>query len=115
MEATNKSGLEVKSIQIRGSAASGVSSKGNGLFRETAENGLGPSDIDLGIELKSPLNKMNTSKNQPGFYHPDKIMKKYPELKAWSEKWTEILGREITPGGWQAGTLPSDPANIIVK
>ncbi len=80
-----------------------------------AQNGLKPSDIDVGVEFSKPLQNITTSKKQPGFIHPNKMMKNFPELKAWSEKWSNILGREITPGGWQPGTLPSDPSNIHLK
>ncbi|NLW47278.1 MAG: hypothetical protein GXY86_08080 [Firmicutes bacterium] len=113
-QALSKSGLKVKSIQVRGSAATGVSRKG-GNFRMEAQNGLKPSDIDVGIEFSDTVQNITTSKNQLGFIHPDKMMKNFPELKAWSEKWSEILGREITPGGWQPGTLQSDPSNIHLK
>ena len=113
-QALAKSGLDAKSIQVRGSAATGVSSKGGG-FRMEAQNGLKPSDVDVGIEFNNPVSNITTSKNQPGFIHPDKMMKNFPELKAWSEKWSNILGRDITPGGWQPGTLPSDPSNIHLK
>jgi len=112
--ALKNSGLEVESVQVRGSAATGVSSKGDGTFRIETQNGLPPSDIDVAVELKTPVTNITTSKNQPGFIHPDKMLKTYPELKTWSEKWSEILGREITPGGWQPGTLPKDPTNIIL-
>ena len=112
-DALGKSGLEVESIQVRGSAATGLSSKG-GEFRWEATNGLPASDIDVAIEFKNTIN-MTTSKNLPGFIHPDKVLKSYPELKGWSIKWSDILGRDITPGGWQPGTLPKEPSNIILK
>ena len=110
-EALAKSGLDAKSIQVRGSSATGFSRKG-GEFRMEAQNGLKPSDVDVGIEFNEPVSGITTSKNQPGFIHPDKMMKNYPDLQVWSEKWSEILGREITPGGWQPGTLPVEPTNI---
>ncbi len=49
--------------------------------------------------------------NAGGFVHPDKLLKNFPELKNWSEKWGKILGREITPGGWNPGALKD--GNII--
>lgn len=112
-QALSSSGLDVKSIYVRGSSATGVSSKG-GSFRIEAQNGLKPSDIDVAIELNKPIENITTSKNQPGFIHPNKMMKNYPELQAWSEKWSDILGRDITPGGWQPGTF-NDPNTIKLK
>ena len=88
---------------MRGSSVTGVSSKGGG-FRV---GGSKPSDIDVFIEFADDIG-LSTSKNIPGFIHPDKLMKKYPELKAWSDKWSKILGREITPGGFKPGTF-NDP------
>ena len=99
--ALQKSGIEYSSIGVRGSAVTNISSKG-GAFRQTAIGNLKASDIDVFVEFKQTSGlRANTS----GFVHPDKLLKNFPELKSWSEKWSKILGREITPGGWNPGVL----------
>ncbi|EGO62506.1 hypothetical protein, partial [Acetonema longum] len=110
-QALSKSGLDVTSIQVRGSSATGVSSKGGG-FRFDGSN---PSDIDFAIEFNQKLPGISTSKNIDGFIHPNKLFNNFPELQAWADKWSTTLGRKVTPGGFQPGKLPSDPANVIVK
>ncbi|WP_240619277.1 RHS repeat domain-containing protein, partial [Chitinophaga costaii] len=93
--ALDKSGIKYKEIGVRGSAVSGISSKG-GFWRESAMNGLPASDIDVFVTLEEDI-PVSGGLNRPQFIHPDKMIKAYPELKAWSQKWTNILGREITP------------------
>lgn len=95
--ALEKSGIKYEQIGIRGSSVSGLSSKGGG-FRYEAVDGFKASDIDAFVILKEDIS-VSGGATRPDFVHPDKMMKKYPELKAWSEKWTKILGREITPAG----------------
>ena len=102
-DALKKSGIEVSQTGVRGSSVTGVSSKG-GAFREVPTDNLKASDIDAFVELISPMN-VRTSSKIPGFIHPDKLMKRYPALQEWSEKWTKLLGREITPAGFQPGTF----------
>jgi len=104
--ALKESGLGYNQIGVRGSSVTGVSSKGGG-FRVGGSN---PSDIDVFIEFSGNVG-LNSSKNIPGFIHPGKLMNKYPALRQWSQKWSKILGREITPGGFQPGTT-TDP-NVI--
>jgi hypothetical protein len=79
-------------------------------FRETALGNLKASDIDVFIELKKDIG-INASKNIPGFIHPGKLFQQFPSLLKWSEKWSKILGREITPGAFKPGTF-NDP-NVI--
>lgn len=105
-EALHKPGLKVRQSGVRGSVVTDVSSKGGG-FRVGAENGLKPSDIDVFIEFADDIG-LSSSQEIPGFIHPDKLLKNYPALREWSEKWSKILGREITPGGFKPGTF-NDP------
>jgi hypothetical protein len=72
------------------------------------------SDIDFFVESGQLTQGCKTSRNIPGFVHPEKILNDYPLLNGWTQKWTEILGREATPGAFQPGTLPQSPA-ILVK
>ena len=102
-KALKNSGLKFKSIGVRGSSVTNTSSKG-GEFRFVPENGLKASDIDVFIEFADDI-PLTGSQNIPGFIHPNKLLKKYPELKAWSDNWSKILGREITPGGFKPGTF----------
>jgi hypothetical protein len=68
------------------------------------------SDVDVFVELADDV-AISASKKIPGFIHPDKMMKEYPALRTWSEKWSKKLGREITPGGFKPGTF-CDPDTI---
>ena len=100
IDALKTSKLAYNKIGVRGSSVTGVSSKGGG-FRT---GGTNPSDIDAFIEFSSDIG-INASKNIPGFIHPNKLMKRFPALKAWAQKWSKILGREISPGGFKPGTM----------
>ncbi len=102
-EALAKSGVTDAKIGVRGSAVTGQSSKG-GPFRMKAEGGRPPSDVDVFIESDQLTGKLNT---RNGFAHPDKVMKDNPALEQWSERWSTKLGREITPAGFESGTVPN--------
>ncbi len=97
-----ESGITDAKIGVRGSSVTGTR------FR-TGEP-FGPkSDIDFYVEsdqLTKGFN--NTSRNIPGFVHPEKINNKFNAIKAWSEKWTENLGRKVTAGGFKSGTVPKN-------
>jgi len=95
--------LPFKQIGVRGSSVTNSSSKG-GPFRVQAENEMKPSDIDVFVEFSDNI-VINSSKNIPGFIHPNKLFKQYPALQKWSDDWSKILGREITPGGFKPGTF----------
>ncbi|MDU9413779.1 hypothetical protein [Pseudomonas sp. zfem005] len=101
--ALKESGLECQSIGVRGSSITNPSSK-CGSFRFDAQDGMKPSDIDVFIDLSKDI-AISSSENISGFIHPNKLFKRYPALKAWSDKWSKILGREITPGGFKLGTF----------
>lgn len=107
--ALEKAGLSYSSIGVRGSAVTNISSKG-GAFRETALGGLKASDVDVFIELSKDI-PIKASNNIPGFIHPAKLFQRFPSLMQWSQKWTKVLGREITPGAFKPGTF--NDANII--
>ncbi len=107
--ALKKSGLNPKQTGVRGSSVTGASGKG-GPFRHGAEGGLPPSDIDVYIEFADDIG-LSSSKNIPGFIHPDKLMKNFPALREWSQKWSAQLGREVSPGGFRPGTF-SDPNSM---
>ena len=104
-----QSGIKYSEIGVRGSAVTNVSSKGGG-FRNVTSGRLRPSDIDVYIHLSENIG-LKSSKNIEGFIHPDKLFKQYPLLQEWSDKWSRILGREITPGAFKPGTFTDK--NII--
>ncbi len=101
--ALKESGLGFKNIGVRGSSVTNSSSKG-GSFRFESQNGMKLSDVDVFIEFANDV-AINSSKNIPGFIHPNKLFKQYPALKIWSDNWSKTLGREITPGGFKPGTF----------
>ncbi|MGA3187432.1 MAG: DUF6861 domain-containing protein [Bryobacteraceae bacterium] len=105
--ALKASGINDAVVGVRGSSVTGGS-----LMKGTT---FGPqSDIDFFVESAKLTEGYTPSKSIPGFVNPNKILPDYPLLQDWSAKWTGILGREITPGGFAPGTLPAQPA-ILVK
>jgi hypothetical protein len=89
-------------IGVSGSSVSGVSYDTGAPFGPT-------SDIDVFIESSSLTKGLATSEKMPGFVKPESFEAAHPELAAWSEKWQTILGREISVGGFQTGSLPERP------
>lgn len=105
--ALRQSGITDATVGVRGSSVTGYS-----LTKGTQ---FGPrSDIDFFVESQQLTGGYSTSKNIPGFVHPNKILPDYPLLQDWATKWTNILGRNVTPGAFGPGTLPSQPS-IVVK
>jgi hypothetical protein len=100
-----KYGIDDAIVGVRGSSVTGFSRIKNTLFGSQ-------SDIDFFIESEKLTQGLKTSQNIPGFVHPKNILSNFPELKNWSRKWSEILGRDITPGGFQPGMLPNEPTII---
>lgn len=91
--ALQKSGIKFEEIGVKGSSVTGKSWRTGQPFRW---GGRKPSDIDAFVTLKEDI-PINGGLNRPEFIHPAKLLKKYPALKEWSDKWTKILGRDITP------------------
>jgi hypothetical protein len=97
--ALDASGVADATIGVRGSAVTGKNWRTGKPF--------GPhSDIDVFAESSTLTEGLQTSKKTPGFVHPDKVHAAYPELKAWSERWSGILGHKVSVGGWVPGTRP---------
>ena len=69
------------------------------------------SDIDFFVQSSKAVNQF---KGQPNFVRPDNMVRAYPALEAWSQKWTGILGRPVSPAAWRPSELPSTPT-ILVK
>jgi hypothetical protein len=105
--ALKSSGIMDATVGVRGSSVTGVNYSTGQTFRPT-------SDIDFFIESGQLTEGYKASRTIPGFVHPDKVLRDYPLLSDWSQKWKGILGRDITPGAFQPGTLPPHPA-ILVK
>ena len=75
---------------------------------------IGPqSDIDFFIESEQLTDGYSTSQNIPGFVHPGKILPDYPLLQQWPTKWTNVLGRDVTPGAFVPNTVPNQPAILV--
>src|SRR5262249_43360974 len=105
-EALTASGVDDATIGVRGSAVTGRSPEKGTLF--------GPqSDIDFFVESQKLTEGLTTSKRIPGFVHPDKVIRNNPALGEWTEKWTQILGRKVSPAGFQPGTVPNQPKITI--
>jgi hypothetical protein len=105
--ALRSSGIDDAVVGVRGSLVLGHSPR-----KGTT---LGPqSDIDFFVESAKLTEGYSTSKNIPGFVIPKKILPDYPALKNWSEVWSSTLKRDVTPGAFVPGTVPSEAA-ILVK
>jgi RHS repeat-associated protein len=97
-----RSGITDAQIGVRGSSVIGVSSKTGAPFSAA-------SDIDFFVESRQLTEGFSTSKNIPGFVHPEKLFGAFPELEAWSVRWSNTLGRDVTPGGFTAGSISGTP------
>ncbi|MFT4171341.1 MAG: LysM peptidoglycan-binding domain-containing protein [Rhodocyclaceae bacterium] len=107
--ALRNSGIDDAVVGARGSSVTGIT---NNPKSENFGNPFGPdSDVDFFVQSQKLVDGF---KKTPDFIHPEQVIKKYPELAKWSARWTEILGREITPAAWKPGALPQTPA-ILVK
>jgi len=105
--ALEASGISGARIGARGSSVTGASAARGVSF--------GPaSDVDIFVEAEYFYGRYRASKNIPGFIHPDKLMRDQPLLREWSERWTEVLGRDVSIGGFVPGMFPGQPA-IMVK
>jgi len=68
---------------------------------------FGPSsDIDFYVESRQLTGGLDTSNRIPGFVYPRTIQSNYPLVGDWSKAWSDILGRKVTVGGFQPGTVP---------
>jgi large repetitive protein len=104
------SGIDDAVVGVRGSSVTGFGSNPNSI-RFGAP--FGPaSDIDFFVQSATLTNNF---KRQPGFVHPDQLLKAYPELDTWSRTWSDLLGREITPAAWKPGALPPTPAILVTE
>ncbi|WP_236712900.1 RHS repeat domain-containing protein, partial [Leptospira interrogans] len=89
-------------IGVRGSSVTGQSFKTGKPFNAK-------SDIDVFVESADLTKGSKTSKNIPGFVHPETINGKNPEIGSWSERWGKILNRDISVGGFEKGKVPNQP------
>jgi hypothetical protein len=95
-------GVVDASVGVRGSSVTGSS------FRTGAP--FGPSsDIDFFIQSDQLTNGLSTSRNIPGFVYPNNIYNAFPTIGNWAERWSGILGREVSVGGFRSGTVPPGP------
>ena len=95
-------GIFDATIGVRGSSVTGYS------FRTGAP--FGPSsDIDFFVESNQLTRGLSTSKNIPGFVYPNNIYNAFPSIAQWASDWSAILGRDVSVGGFQLGTVPSGP------
>ena len=95
-----KNGITDASIGVRGSSVTGVSYRTGGPF--------GPaSDIDFFVESGQLVEGLKTSRNTPGFVHPDVVHENFDAIAEWSEIWSQNLRRKVSVGGFQPGTVPA--------
>jgi hypothetical protein len=97
-----KSGVTDASIGVRGSSVTGVSFG-------TGQPFSAASDIDFFAESGQLTQGLRTSQNIPGFVNPNLINSTYDPIAEWSQIWSENLGRRVSVGGFQPGTVPAGP------
>ena len=106
LAALRNSGINDGSVGVRGSSITGVSSNPNS---PSFGRPFGPkSDIDFFVQSAQITERFQGKK----FIHPDELIDAFPALEAWSKKWTQELGRKITPAAWKPGSLPNTPSII---
>ena len=88
-------------VGVRGSSVTGVSSTGKPFRPE--------SDIDFYVESSHLTTGLPTSDKVPGMVKPRILMENYPALQDWSTRWSETLGRDVTPAGFATGSVPKGP------
>ncbi len=110
-----EAGITDARIGVRGSSVTGVNSRTGAPFREMSDPGppfKPPSDIDFFVESDQLTEGFHTSRNIPGFVYPDDLNAAYPNIRRWTTYWSTNLGREVSVGGFQRGTVPKQPALI---
>ncbi len=104
--ALRNSGIVDAKVGVRGSAVSGKSYKTGEPF--------GPkSDIDVFAESKQLTESVPT--RPKGIAYDRDVQATYPELQAWSERWSEITGRDVKVAGWRPGSLPANEPYVKLK
>ena len=97
--ALEASGVTDARIGVRGSAITGQNSQTGKPF--------GPkSDIDFYAESAQLTEGQTFSPNIPGFVIPKWIGKSFPAIQEWSSRWSGILGRKVSVGGFVPGMVP---------
>jgi hypothetical protein len=100
--ALSESGITDATIGVRGSSVTGTS------FRTGLP--FGPeSDIDFFAESQQLTQGLKTSSNIPGLVYPRTIANNYPAVSNWAQTWSQTLGRTVSVGGFQLGTVPPGP------
>jgi hypothetical protein len=87
-------GIDCEGAGVRGSAATYTSSNPNKVGQYFDSRGKGKSDIDAFLVSDGWL---KCRPDKKGFCHPAKVADEYPKLVACGKKWSDKLGREITP------------------
>jgi hypothetical protein len=103
--ALEKSGISDATVGVRGSSVTGTSFSTGAPFSPS-------SDIDFYIESDQLTTGLPTSQNIPGFVYPSTINATFDPIAEWSEIWSENLGRNVSAGGFQPGTVPPGPAIV---
>jgi hypothetical protein len=108
-EIMSAQGINDATIGVRGSSVTGFGAnpKSPTYLQPFGAN----SDIDFFVQSSKAVNQF---KGQPNFVHPDNMVRAYPALETWSQKWTGILGRPVSPAAWRPSELPTTPT-ILVK
>jgi RHS repeat-associated protein len=100
--ALEKNGITDGTIGVRGSSVTGTS------FSTGQPFGVA-SDIDFFVESGQLTQGLRTSQNIAGFVNPGVINANFDAISEWSQIWSQNLGRRVSVGGFQPGTVPAGP------
>jgi RHS repeat-associated protein len=106
--ALSQSGITDATIGVRGSSVTGFSYR-TGLSFDAVKR----SDIDFFVESRQLTQGLDTSLNIPGFVHPKLIRQNFLPIAEWSQRWSGILGRKVSVGGFQGGTAPTGTGVLL--
>jgi hypothetical protein len=104
-----EAGINVQYVGVRGSAATYASQHPRKPDHHFDKHGLGTSDMDVFFVTDQVL---TCRPNTEHFFHPAKINAAYAPLEAWSEQWTQRLGRETTAGAFTSDASAMREAKI---
>ena len=109
----NKAMKELQSIVGETGATDarlGISGSSVTGYKYTTGAPFGPaSDIDVFVESNTLTQGLRSSSTIPGFVKPEVFMSENSAISSWAQKWSNILGREVSVGGFPAGGLPERP------
>ena len=99
---------DVEALAIQNGAVTGRSKRGTP-FRWRSQGKTPPSDIDLFVSSKALTEGRETSPRVPGMVHPKDVHAEHAPLRAWADRWSQLIDREISIAAFAPGHIPDGP------